>query len=68
MKLKIYHYPIQLGSVRTIFNKNISTVKELINLIRENKYKVEVSKAIDLKVFSAKITKQYIKRENNRIR
>lgn len=55
------HYPIQLGSVRTIFNKNISTVKELINLIRENKYKVEVSKAIDLKVFSAKITKQYIK-------
>lgn len=56
------HYPIQLGSVKTKFNKEVYTIEELINSIREKDYKIEVSKALNLKVFSAKITKEYIKR------
>lgn len=59
------HYPIQLGSVKTVFNKEARTIKELIELIKERQYNIKVSKALDLKVFSAKITKQYIK-ENHK--
>ena len=57
------HYPIQLGSVKTIFNKDVYTIRELKELIREKQYKIEVSKSLRLKVFSAKITKEYIKRD-----
>ena len=57
------HYPIQLGSVKTSFNKEVYTIRELKELIREKQYKIEVSKSLRLKVFSAKITKVYIKRD-----
>lgn len=57
------HYPIQLGSVKTSFNKEVYTIRELKELIREKQYKIEVSKSLRLKVFSAKITKEYIKRD-----
>lgn len=55
------HYPIQLGSVKTKFNKDVYSIEKLINLIREKEYEIEISKALNLKVFSAKITKEYIK-------
>lgn len=55
------HYPIQLGSVRTTFEGDFETIDEIINAINRKNYKIYVSKALDIKVFSAKITKKYIK-------
>lgn len=55
------HYPIQLGSVRSIFNGEFSTVREIINAINNSEYEIKVSNALDIKVFSAKITKEHIK-------
>ena len=59
------HYPIQLGSVKTRFNKEFTTVKEIINSIYSRDYSIEVSKAVELKVYSAKKTKKYIKEKYN---
>ena len=59
------HYPIQLGSVKTKFDKEFTTVKEIINSINSREYSVEVSKALELKVYSAKKTKKYIKEKYN---
>ena len=59
------HYPIQLGSVKTKFNKEFTTVKEIIDSINSRDYLIEVSKAIELKVYSAKETKKYIKEKYN---
>ncbi len=55
------HYPTQLGSVRTIFEDDFETIDEIKSAINKRNYKIEVSKALDIKVFSAKITKKYIK-------
>lgn len=57
------HYPIQLGSVKTVFNTEFSTVGEIIEAIKERQFKVEVSPSLDMKVFSAKITKKHLKEE-----
>ncbi|MGL5315531.1 MAG: PHP-associated domain-containing protein [Peptostreptococcaceae bacterium] len=59
------HYPIQLGSVKTKFNKEFITVKDIINSIDSRDYSIEVSKTLDLKVYSAKKTKKYIKEKYN---
>ena len=55
------HFPIQLGSVMTKFKKDISSISELKDEIKNKNYSIEISKALKLKVFSAKTTKSYIK-------
>lgn len=55
------HFPIQLGSVRTKFKKDISLISDLKEEIKNKNYSIEISKALNLKVFSAKTTKSYIK-------
>ncbi len=55
------HYPMQLGSVSTEFNKEYTRVSEIKNAIKNKEYKINISKAIDIKVFSAKVSKAYIK-------
>lgn len=57
------HYPIQLGSVKTSFDCKFSTVREIIEAIKEGRFKVEISPSLDMKVFSAKITKKHLKEE-----
>ncbi|SFC16743.1 PHP-associated domain-containing protein [Clostridium uliginosum] len=56
------HYPIQLGTVRTCFEAECDTIKDLKECIRNKNFKIEVSKALKLKVYSAKITKNNIKK------
>lgn len=55
------HYPIQLGAVKTIFNREFSRIEDIIKAISSKDYKIEISKALDIKVYSAKMTKKYIK-------
>lgn len=55
------HYPIQLGSVKTCFNKEFTTIKELKDAIKGRDFEAKVSKTLKTKVFSAKITKAYLK-------
>ena len=57
------HYPIQLGCVRTVFYDEFSTVGEIISAIKNKAFNIEISRALELKVYSAKITKKYIKDE-----
>lgn len=55
------HFPMQLGSVKTIFNRDFSTVEEIINEIKNRNYSIEISDTLELKVYSSKITKKYLK-------
>lgn len=57
------HFPIQLGSVMTKFEEDFDTVEDIKRAINERNYKIHVSKALDIKVFSAKTTKKVIKEE-----
>lgn len=57
------HFPIQLGSVMTKFKEYFNTVEEIKKAISEENYEIYVSKALDLKVFSAKTTKRVLKEE-----
>lgn len=56
------HYPIQLGCIRTCFEKECATIKELKEAIRNGNYKIEVSDALWLKIYTAKLAKNSIKR------
>lgn len=55
------HYPIQLGSVRTKLEKDCCTISEIKDCIRNNNIYRETSKVLDIKVFAANTTKQYLK-------
>lgn len=57
------HFPIQLGSVMTKFEEDFDTVEDIKRAINERAYKIHVSKALNIKVFSAKTTKKVIKEE-----
>lgn len=55
------HYPIQLGSVMTNLYGELNTVQDIIDRIKNEEYTISISKALDLKVFSAKTIKKDIK-------
>ncbi|NFO04030.1 histidinol-phosphatase [Clostridium botulinum] len=57
------HYPVQLGTVKTCFESECHTIKELKECIKNKKYKIEISKALKLKVYTSKITKNYLKKQ-----
>ena len=57
------HFPIQLGSVMTKFKEDFNTVEDIKRAINQGDYEIHVSRALDLKVFSAKTTKRVIKEE-----
>lgn len=59
------HFPIQLGSVSTRFEKDILNIKDLKYEIKSKNYDVEISNSIKLKVFAAKKAKESIKRTLN---
>lgn len=56
------HFPMQLGSVKSIFLKEFFTVMELKEEIKLRNHGIYVSPALDLKVFSAKTAKRYIRK------
>ncbi|MEG2017117.1 MAG: PHP-associated domain-containing protein [Clostridium sp.] len=56
------HFPMQLGSVKSIFSREFHNIKELKDELKLRSHGVYVSPALDLKVFSAKIAKRYIKK------
>jgi histidinol phosphatase-like PHP family hydrolase len=58
------HCPVQLGAVFTSLGKECSTIEDIKKCIREKDFKVNISKALELKVFSARITKKYFKEKN----
>lgn len=58
------HCPIQLGSVFTSLGMECNTVNDIKRCIERGFFTRYISKSLDLKVFSAKITKKYLK-ENN---
>lgn len=55
------HFPIQLGSVMTKFKTDFQTVADIRASISSKDYEMKISKALDIKVLSAKITKKYLK-------
>lgn len=55
------HYPTQLGSIKTNLGKDCCTIEDIRHCINNNKYKIEVSKTLDIKVFSANTTKKLLK-------
>ncbi len=55
------HYPIQLGSNRTILPGDPNTASELRDLLRTGQFETQVSAILDIKVFAAKTTKAHIK-------
>lgn len=55
------HFPIQLGSVKTKFKKEFFTVGEIKDEISKGNYEIEISKSLELKVFSAKASKKLLK-------
>lgn len=55
------HYPIQLGSVLTNLYGDLNTVQDIKDVIKSEEYTINISKALDLKVFSAKSIKEDIK-------
>ncbi|MGN0144601.1 MAG: PHP-associated domain-containing protein [Clostridium sp.] len=57
------HYPIMLGCVRTSFNDNIKSINDIKNAIRQNDFKRTVCDDINLKIYTAKATKNYIKKK-----
>ena len=57
------HFPIQLGSVMTKFKEDFNTVEDIKRAINQGDYEIHASRALDLKVFSAKTTKRVIKEE-----
>lgn len=59
------HYPIQLGSVMCSFNGEFNTIDEIKSAIKEVDYTIKISKALKLKVYSAKKIKSYIKKETS---
>lgn len=56
------HFPMQLGSVKSRFPKEVFTVKELKEEIKLRNHRNYISPALDLKVFSAKTAKRYIRK------
>ena len=57
------HHPIQLGTIRTCFYNECSTIKELKEAIKNHEYTIEVSNTLNLRVFSAKVTKNNMKKK-----
>lgn len=57
------HYPVQLGTVKTCFENTCCTIKDLKENIRCRRYTIEISKSLKLKVYTSKITKNYMKRQ-----
>ncbi|WP_404987811.1 PHP-associated domain-containing protein [Clostridium culturomicium] len=56
------HFPMQLGSVKSIFEKEFLNVMEIKVELKLRNPGIYVSPALDLKVFSAKVAKRYIKK------
>lgn len=57
------HYPIQLGVIRTCFYKECSTIKELKEAIKKHEYTIEISNSLKLRIYTAKIAKNNIKKK-----
>lgn len=55
------HYPIQLGSVMTLFDGELNTIQDIIKAIEDKRRSIRISKALELKVFTAKTIKREIK-------
>ena len=60
------HFPIQLGSVMTKFIEEFNTIDEIKKAIKSRNYEIIISKALEIKVFSAKTTKKYLKEQLNK--
>lgn len=57
------HYHIQLGVVKTCFYKECATIKELKEAIKNHEYTIEISNSLSLRVYTAKIAKNSIKKK-----
>lgn len=57
------HYPIMLGCVKTSFKDDFKSIAELKDAIKKNDFKREISDDLRLKIYSAKISKNFIKKK-----
>ena len=57
------HYPVQLGSNRTVLPGDPETVAELRAAVRSGAFAIEVSELLDVKVFAARTAKAKLKAE-----
>lgn len=58
------HYFLQFGSVKNIFEKEVSSVQDIKNQIKDKNFKIEISYDLNLRVKSARIIKK-LKVKNN---
>lgn len=54
------HTPLQLGSVVTSFENNLTTINEIKADIVAGRYNIEINNSLDFKVYSSKILKRYL--------
>ena len=57
------HYPIMLGCVRTTFDDNVKSIKDIKNAIKSDDFNRIICEDINIKIYTAKATKNYIKRK-----
>ena len=57
------HYPIMLGCVRTCFDEDFKSIAELKKAIKDEAYKRVICDDLRLKIYSAKATKNYLKKK-----
>lgn len=57
------HYPIMLGCVKTCFKKDFQSIRELKEEIKSENYERIISSDLKLKIYSAKVSKNYIKKK-----
>ena len=57
------HYPIMLGCVKTSFNDDVRSISEIKEAIKNNEFKREICEDLKLKIYTAKITKNFIKKK-----
>lgn len=57
------HYPIMLGCVRTCFDDEVRNISQLKEAIKNEEYTREISEDLNLKVYTAKAAKNYIKKK-----
>ncbi|MPQ44000.1 PHP domain-containing protein [Clostridium tarantellae] len=58
------HYPIQLGSLKTILKESCFTIKDIKNCIKNKEYEISISNSLNLRIFSSKIIKKCLLNSN----
>lgn len=54
------HTPLQIGSIYTSLEKDCTTIRDLRNEIKAERYSINISDSLSFKVYTSKILKRYL--------